>query len=268
MNCYINHQLVPCDASFLLFLAIPFILMGLFFSIKPDLFIKYQMRTMKFFGSGTWKPNRRIFNFYRIFGLVFLVIGLIFLGMIFFNSTNSNIPPVKGEVNNKCSSLLQEFDNLVERSGLPITEDNNSLCHGFFDNNPESINPKFAVGKLMKIDTEGRPSLVFEGINQTNTAYILSSTDEISEFNIGTYYLIDMNNICRLFSMLVSSQSEPNITFTKPLEVDCSKEITPCILNETCQAIDCSGYGLKGIKEGYKPYCVENRCKCMCYGCE
>jgi len=84
MNCYVNNQLVPCDTSFLLFLAIPFILIGLFFSIRPDLFVKYQMWSMKFFGSGTWKPSKRVYIFYRIFGLVFLIIGIIFLGMMFF----------------------------------------------------------------------------------------------------------------------------------------------------------------------------------------
>lgn len=40
-----------------------------------------------------------------------------------------------------------------------------------------------------------------------------------------------------------------------------------CNLNETCQNIDCSSYDTP-IKEGYKPFCVNNQCRCMCYGCE
>jgi len=47
-----------------------------------------------------------------------------------------------------------------------------------------------------------------------------------------------------------------------------SKIVSECISNETCQNIDCSSYDKPGIKEGYKPFCVDNQCKCMCYGCE
>ena len=86
MNCYVNNQLVPCDSSFFLFLIIPFVLIGLFFTIKPDLFVKYQIWSMKFFGFGKWEPNKRVYIFYRIFGLVFLITGLIFTGIMFFSN--------------------------------------------------------------------------------------------------------------------------------------------------------------------------------------
>ena len=41
-----------------------------------------------------------------------------------------------------------------------------------------------------------------------------------------------------------------------------------CDSDKDCLNIDCSGYSILGVKEGYKPYCVNKRCKCMCYGCE
>lgn len=41
-----------------------------------------------------------------------------------------------------------------------------------------------------------------------------------------------------------------------------------CASGGDCLKIDCSKYDRPGIKEGYKPNCVDNKCKCMCYGCE
>ena len=40
-----------------------------------------------------------------------------------------------------------------------------------------------------------------------------------------------------------------------------------CISKEECMSIDCSYYD-NPSKEGYKPYCEDGKCKCMCYGCE
>lgn len=40
-----------------------------------------------------------------------------------------------------------------------------------------------------------------------------------------------------------------------------------CNSNETCQNIDCSSYDTP-VKNGYEPFCVDNQCRCMCYGCE
>jgi hypothetical protein len=41
-----------------------------------------------------------------------------------------------------------------------------------------------------------------------------------------------------------------------------------CVSDKECINIDCSKFDKPGIKEGYKPYCVEEKCKCMCYGCD
>ncbi len=41
-----------------------------------------------------------------------------------------------------------------------------------------------------------------------------------------------------------------------------------CNSDEDCLNVNCSGCDVAEVKEGYKPYCVNNKCKCMCYGCE
>ncbi|MEK0337568.1 MAG: hypothetical protein QQN41_09065, partial [Nitrosopumilus sp.] len=40
-----------------------------------------------------------------------------------------------------------------------------------------------------------------------------------------------------------------------------------CSTDSDCDNIDCSSYD-SPVKEGYKPYCVNSFCQCMCYGCE
>jgi len=42
---------------------------------------------------------------------------------------------------------------------------------------------------------------------------------------------------------------------------------TSCEADFECFGLDCSAYDTS-VKEGYKPFCIENKCKCMCYGCE
>ncbi len=41
-----------------------------------------------------------------------------------------------------------------------------------------------------------------------------------------------------------------------------------CKSNEDCVNIDCSKYDMPGLVEGFKPYCLNYKCKCKCYGCE
>ncbi len=36
-----------------------------------------------------------------------------------------------------------------------------------------------------------------------------------------------------------------------------------CVSDNECQNIDCSKYDTP-VKEGYKPYCIENKCACLC----
>jgi len=40
-----------------------------------------------------------------------------------------------------------------------------------------------------------------------------------------------------------------------------------CSNKHDCYKIDCSKYDSE-VKSGYKPDCVDNECKCMCYGCK
>jgi hypothetical protein len=99
-----------------LFIAIPFTLIG-FFVIKPDLFVKYQIWSMKFFGFGNWQPSKRIYTFYRIFGLVFLIIGLVSLGMMFFQKpTPTNSPSIYASLKLTDDKLI--FDNGVSPFNL------------------------------------------------------------------------------------------------------------------------------------------------------
>jgi hypothetical protein len=40
-----------------------------------------------------------------------------------------------------------------------------------------------------------------------------------------------------------------------------------CSNDSDCSSVDCSRLN-SGVKSGYQPYCIENKCKCMCYGCK
>ncbi|GEM_PF-5920023 len=45
-------------------------------------------------------------------------------------------------------------------------------------------------------------------------------------------------------------------------------EYDSCNLNSDCEVINCSDYEQPGLLEGFKPYCVEDKCRCECRGCE
>lgn len=45
------------------------------------------------------------------------------------------------------------------------------------------------------------------------------------------------------------------------------KEGGVCNSDNDCLQINCAKYDTP-VKEGYKPFCVNNICKCMCYGCQ
>lgn len=40
-----------------------------------------------------------------------------------------------------------------------------------------------------------------------------------------------------------------------------------CNSDMDCFGIKCTRYNT-AVKEGYKPYCINKKCKCMCYGCD
>ncbi|MFH1181542.1 MAG: hypothetical protein V1702_01150 [Candidatus Woesearchaeota archaeon] len=81
MNCYVNNQQIPCDvfwSNYGWFLAIPFTVIGLLFSIKTDWLIKAQIWYLKLFGS-KWVPGKIIPKLLRAMGIFFLIVGLVFL---------------------------------------------------------------------------------------------------------------------------------------------------------------------------------------------
>jgi len=56
---------------------------------------------------------------------------------------------------------------------------------------------------------------------------------------------------------------------SQPMMEDSSveEEGRSCSVEVECLSLDCSKYDNE-IKTGYKPDCVNNECKCMCYGCK
>ncbi len=86
-KCYVNDQEIPCDifwAQYGWFLAVPFTLIGLLFSIKPDWILKFQVWSMKILGS-KWEPGKVIPKIYRGMGIIFLILGIISLYLIIFH---------------------------------------------------------------------------------------------------------------------------------------------------------------------------------------
>jgi hypothetical protein len=85
--CTVNGKEIPCEvfwAQYGWFLTIPFLLIGLLATIKPDWIIEIQIRQAKLFGS-TWIPGKIFPKIYRVMGAIFLILGLVFL---YLTSTN------------------------------------------------------------------------------------------------------------------------------------------------------------------------------------
>ena len=123
-----------------------------------------------------------------------------------------------------CIPLLQSFDDYVEKFNLPIIENQDSLCHGLYVSSDFSnLPPKWAIGKLVNIRKEFQYFLKFTGLNKTETIRIPLEKEELDQYQIGEYYKIDMNNICRSFFMLADSRYPFPIeaTFAKPEKVIC-----------------------------------------------
>lgn len=116
-----------------------------------------------------------------------------------------------------CDVLRSDFDEYVLRSRLPIMENNNSLCHGLFMGSDFSALPKrMAVGTLIATTSYG---LTFQGVNE-NVSIVLNDT---SGFTLSQDYLIDMNNICRSFFMMVDSRAPSPVlaTIVRPEVLSC-----------------------------------------------
>ena len=51
------------------------------------------------------------------------------------------------------------------------------------------------------------------------------------------------------------------------IEKKLSQEGEACSSNDDCSGINCAKHDTP-VKEGYKPFCEANQCKCMCRGCK
>jgi hypothetical protein len=85
VSCYVNNQPIPCDifwAQYGWFLIVPFLLIGLLLTLKPDWIIKAQIWQMKLMG-GKWIPGKIIPKIYMGMGIVFLLCDIFFLYLMF-----------------------------------------------------------------------------------------------------------------------------------------------------------------------------------------
>jgi len=129
------------------------------------------------------------------------------------------------ETVDNCKDLRSNFDDHVLRSRLPIFENPDSLCHGMnMGTDFSGLEPRWAVGKLIEVDSKSN-ALVFEGANLTSQMFWPASINEW-DYEVGSYYKVDMNNICRSFFMMADSRypSPISATFVKPKKVNCANE--------------------------------------------
>ncbi|MBU3913048.1 MAG: hypothetical protein KKE50_03050 [Nanoarchaeota archaeon] len=66
-----------------LLLGFVFIILGLFFLIKPEWFIKFQIWNQKFFLGAKYIPSKRTYLFVRLFGVLWML-GAIFCFWVYF----------------------------------------------------------------------------------------------------------------------------------------------------------------------------------------
>lgn len=149
------------------------------------------------------------------------ILGGIAIILILIYTTQNTKQPVQ---KNDCTRLIHDFDTYVQRSRLPIPDNPDSLCHGLYvGSDYSSMEPRWAVARLVNVSSEFHYSLTFAGAEETAAIVIPMKEDEVKEYAVGNYYRIDMNNICRFFFMMADSRypSEIASTFIKPEEIEC-----------------------------------------------
>ena len=148
-----------------------------------------------------------------------VMIGLIVLLIIAFMLTEFSTR--QNQNANSCNKLKENFDIYVEKSNLPIIDNSESLCHGLYiGSNFSNLEPKWAIGELVEIKGS---ALTLKGISRNITLSFNLTNEEIKKYEIGKYYKIDMNNICRNFFMMVDSRFPSPIgnTLVKPEQINC-----------------------------------------------
>ncbi len=165
-----------------------------------------------------------------------------------------------------CTDLKQNFDNYAAIMYSPmIWENPESLCHEF---DYLKSTPKWAVGELIAIRGH---RLTFEGILEDATIPMELTDAEVAQYKIGKNYKIDMNNICRWWSMMVDNRaydirdpSPISYTFVKPEEINCKVDYGEgCSIDSDC-ILPPEPYGEPYGLSSYGPYdakCIDSHCK-------
>jgi hypothetical protein len=155
-------------------------------------------------------------KFEKILTLLVLLLLIILIARITINQN----------IETDCTIPLQDFDNYIEKSNLSIIENRDALCYGLnMGSDFSEIDTKWAIGKLVNVSHDSEYySLTFEGIEKTGSI-LIPLNEEASDYKVGDYYKVDMNNICRHFFMLVDSRYPSPIasTFIKPEKIECKK---------------------------------------------
>lgn len=154
-------------------------------------------------------------KFEKILTLLILLLLIILIARIIVNQNMKKTD---------CSISLQDFDNFIEKSNLSIIENPDALCYGLnMGSDFSEIDSKWAIGRLVNVSHDSQYySLTFEGLNKKGVIFIPLS-EEVSDYIVGDYYKVDMNNICRHFFILADSRYPSPIasTFIKPEKIDC-----------------------------------------------
>lgn len=117
----------------------------------------------------------------------------------------------------ECASYQEKFDEYIEKFNLPF-DNPDSLCFGLnLSSDFSKLTPKWAIGMLLGIDMN------FKGMSKEGKIMVPPSSEIMSEYYFGSYYKIDMNNLCRYSFMLADSRYPSDIisTFIEPEEVNC-----------------------------------------------
>lgn len=123
----------------------------------------------------------------------------------------------------ECFRLQKKFDEYIEKANLPIHQVG-SLCYGLnMSSNFLKLEPKWAIGKLTKVNPEFTYTFTFEGLNKSGDVQVPLTEEELKNFQVGEYYKIDMHNKCKHFFMTADSRFPSPLasTFVKPQPVSC-----------------------------------------------
>jgi len=138
----------------------------------------------------------------------------------------------------------------------------------------------FEIDKAVGPDSIGCFGCVLDGLKVTN--FFLAPGESLKEiYELGSDYMgrsqywneiyssIGKHTIKLYLTVFKKTQNNEVESLTKLTSNTITIEVVEkkCSSDEDCLNIDCSKYDTP-VKEGYKPFCIDEKCKCMCYGCE